>query len=251
MSPSAGVRALAGQLDDALGLATRARTIYDDLGLDADAAWASHATGFVQILAGDPAAAERELRPGYETLVRPGVRGGLPTLGALLAEAIYSQGRFEEAERVAFSIEELQPEAVVARSVRAKAMARLGRREEAERIARAAVASLDQTEFLLDRAEAHMGLAEVLQLAGKPAEAALAIETALGLYRQKGSKVATRRASALLGEPRDAGQDAPGLTDLLSAVCQPFVSPPGDARAVNARIPLHADAPTAGRSREK
>lgn len=197
-----GVRALAGHFDDARALAARATSIYEELGLESNAAWASHAAGFVEVLAGDPAAAERELRPGYETLVRLGVRGGLPTLGALLAEAIYAQGRFDEAEQVALSIEELQPEAVMARCVRAKAVARLGRVAEGEELAREALAAIEETEFVLDHAEALLSLAVVLRLAGRLAEGELAIEGAVRLYRQKESELAVDRASALLADFR-------------------------------------------------
>jgi class 3 adenylate cyclase/tetratricopeptide (TPR) repeat protein len=197
-----GVRALAGHFDDARALAIRATSIYEELGLESNAAWASHAAGFVEVLAGDPAAAERELRPGYETLVRLGVRGGLPTLGALLAEAIYAQGRFEDAEEVALSIEELQPEAVMARCVRAKAVARLGRVAEGEDLAREALASIEETEFVLDHAEALLSLAVILRLAGRLVEGESAIERAVRLYRQKESELAVDRASALLAELR-------------------------------------------------
>ena len=201
-----GVRALAGRFDDARTLAAKAKSIYEDLGLESNAAWASHAAGFVEVIADDPAAAERELRPGYEALVRLGVRGGLPTLGALLAEAIYAQGRFVEAERLALTIEELQPEAVTVRSVRAKAAARLGRLAEAEQLAREVVSAIEQTEFILDRAEAALSLGEVLGVVGRTGEATEAIERAAALYEQKGSDVAAARAASILAEVRGAQQ---------------------------------------------
>jgi class 3 adenylate cyclase len=192
-----GVRALEGHFDEARALAARARTTYEELGLQSNAAWASHAAGFVELLARDAAAAERELRPSYEALVRLGVRGGLPTLGALLAEAIYEQARFAEAEQLALTIEALQPEAVTVRAVRAKAVARLGRLAAAEELARETVEAVEQTEFTLDRAEAAMSLGEVLGVVGRIDEAAKAIERAVALYQQKGSEVAATRAAVL------------------------------------------------------
>ena len=43
-------------------------------------------------MAGDPAAAERNLRKGYEALVAMGERGYRSTLVTYLAEAVYAQG---------------------------------------------------------------------------------------------------------------------------------------------------------------
>jgi hypothetical protein len=65
--------------------------------------WAtvSAAMGFgaVEMLAGDPAAAERHLRRGYKALEEAGETGFLSTVAASLADAVYGQGRFEEAEQ--------------------------------------------------------------------------------------------------------------------------------------------------------
>ena len=44
-----------------------------------------------------PAAAERRLRPGYEKLEEMGERGLLATTAAMLAQALYDQGRYDEA----------------------------------------------------------------------------------------------------------------------------------------------------------
>jgi thioredoxin-like negative regulator of GroEL len=87
----------------------------------------------------------------------------------------------------------------LARCARAKATGALGRVEEGERLAREAVALTDQTEFLVDRADARMDLAEVLVLAGRPDEAGEVLEDALRLHKQKGNLVSAERARALLG----------------------------------------------------
>ena len=59
-------------------------------------AGAAQAFGWVELLAGDPAAAEREFRAGYELSERMGETGYLSTAG-FLAEALYAQRRDEEA----------------------------------------------------------------------------------------------------------------------------------------------------------
>ena len=54
--------------------------------------------GWIELLGGEPAAAEQELRRGYETLSAIGEVSCLSTVAGILAEAIYAQGRYEEAE---------------------------------------------------------------------------------------------------------------------------------------------------------
>ena len=52
----------------------------------------------VELLAGDPAAAERVARAGYESLAQLGEKGYLSGLAPRLARAICLQGRYQEAE---------------------------------------------------------------------------------------------------------------------------------------------------------
>ena len=114
------------------------------------------------------------------------------------------QAGFEEAERLALSVEQLDPTSVAevanARWARARAVAGLGRAEEGERLARKAVALIDRTEYLVDRAEARMGLAEVLLIVGRSDEAAQVLGQALRLHEQKGNLVSAERTRALLTE---------------------------------------------------
>lgn len=100
--------------------------------------------------------------------------------------------------------QQLDPNSVVevafARCARAKAIAALERVEEGERLAREAVALVDQTQFPIDRADARMDLAEVLVLAGRPDDAAEVLQDALHLHEQKGNLVSAERTRALLDE---------------------------------------------------
>jgi hypothetical protein len=57
-------------------MARQDRAILEDLGLRVAAAMAAEAYGLVEILAGDPTAAERELRAGFEALEEIAVPGG-------------------------------------------------------------------------------------------------------------------------------------------------------------------------------
>jgi tetratricopeptide (TPR) repeat protein len=196
--------ALEGAFDEARSLHARRAAIFGELGLELAAAWVSHTTGWVELLADDAAAAELVLRPAYEMLERMGAKTQLQVVGSYLAHALTLQGRYEEAERLALSVEALDPTGIAeiasARSARGKAVAALGRPEEGERLAAEAVALVDETDFLIDRAEARMGLADILRSAGRPDEAAQLLEEALRLHEQKGNVVSRERAAALLGE---------------------------------------------------
>jgi len=84
------------------------------------------------------------------------------------------------------------------RSARAKVLARQGDVDEALRLAREAVAIVAQTDWLNSRGDALLDLAEVLDFADRPDEAAPVIAEALGLYEQKGNVVSARKAHELL-----------------------------------------------------
>jgi tetratricopeptide (TPR) repeat protein len=64
-------------------------------------------SGYVELLAGDPGAAERELRGDHEALEVMGERNCISTTEAFLAEALYQQGRLDEADRFTRMSEEV------------------------------------------------------------------------------------------------------------------------------------------------
>lgn len=63
--------------------------------------------GVIELIAGEPAAAERILREGGEVLRAMGKRGYRSTVVTLLAEALYAQGRFGEVQRLTEEAEAL------------------------------------------------------------------------------------------------------------------------------------------------
>jgi hypothetical protein len=71
--------------------------------------------------------------------------------------------------------------------VRAMVAVRGGRFEDVERTAREQIAIIDETDFIVDRSDARIGLAEVLEVAGRRDEAQAAATDALGLYEAKGN----------------------------------------------------------------
>ena len=129
----------------------------------------------------------------------------LSTLVAILAEAVYLQGRLSEAEQLAMASrdsagsEDVYSQ-ILWRGVQAKVLARRGRSEEAASLARESLALAEPTDSLGLEATALMCLAEVLGLSGHAAEAEATVEQAVRLFERKGNIVAARQARRLLEE---------------------------------------------------
>ena len=114
-------------------------------------------------------------------------------------------GRYEEAERfIEVSVEagsaDDRATQTLWRSARAKVTAAQGDFEAAERLAREAVEIVELTDWLNTRGDALVDLADVLRLAGRPAEARAPLDEAIHLFEQKGNVVAEQRARVTLGE---------------------------------------------------
>jgi tetratricopeptide (TPR) repeat protein len=95
------------------------------------------------------------------------------------------------------------------RGIRAMILARAGDLHQAERLAREAVEQGAGSDALNTVADASLDLAEVLRLAGKPAEAKRHASEAIELYRRKGNLVSAARAESFCAElpARDAQED--------------------------------------------
>jgi tetratricopeptide (TPR) repeat protein len=166
----------------------------------------SHHEALVEMLAGNPAAAEERLRVGYERLEQMGEKSLLGTTAAILAETVYAQERYRDAERFCSvsrqcaAAEDLWTQ-VIWRGVSAKVHARRGRLEEGEALAREAVRLATQTDLLVRHGDALLALAEVLRLDDREAEADAAVREALELYTQKGNVVSAGHARSYLATP--------------------------------------------------
>jgi class 3 adenylate cyclase/tetratricopeptide (TPR) repeat protein len=195
-----------GRFDEARALIAHAKATARELGLSSMLAYRlSNAESRIELLAGDMAAAERVLRPACEELVRIGDLGHLCSNAPDLVDALYAQGRADEGwswiELVDGSmIDEDMDAQIAVRRVKAKLLAHRGDLEDAERVARQAIDLGARTDFLDLRARAFGDLAEVLRLAGKTAEAALAVEEAIRLHELKGNVVAPEELRGLLAE---------------------------------------------------
>jgi tetratricopeptide (TPR) repeat protein len=194
-----------GRFDVARSLLASSNAAFEDLGGTLN--WAgSHHEAIVEMLAGDHPAAERSLYTSFETLQRIGDKAFLSTTAAFLAQAVFAQGRLEEAESLTAISEEMAATAdlltqIVWRGVRAKILARGGRHDEADVLAREALALAELTDFISNRADSLIDFGQVLQEAGRRREATDAFSQALRLYEQKGNVVratSTRSSLAVL-----------------------------------------------------
>ncbi|HEY7562691.1 MAG TPA: AAA family ATPase, partial [Gaiellaceae bacterium] len=188
------LEAMRGRFEVARGEYARGAAILAELGsvvaLAACQAW----MGEVEMLAGDPAAAEALRRTAFGTLEALGERGILSTVAAYLAETLYVLGRDEEAVRFTEVSEEAAADddlasQVLWRSARAKAVVRQGRSGEAEGFAREAVGLAEGTDAIGLHADALASLGAVLVAQGRGDEAASALREALALYEAKGNVV--------------------------------------------------------------
>jgi class 3 adenylate cyclase/tetratricopeptide (TPR) repeat protein len=184
------LEAMQGAPEEARRLCARAKKTFQELGLTVTLAVADMYPGMVELISGDPVAVERELRPGYAALSEMGERGALSTIAAILARALYLQGRYDEAEgltsvsREAASLDDVISQ-VKWRGELAKVLARRGEMDRAEALAREAVELASPTDFPLLKGHALDDLAEVLALDGRPEEAIAVLEEALRNYDAK------------------------------------------------------------------
>jgi len=205
MTPMCVSLAMLGRFRDAQDVAAKAMAIAEDLGSTWSFALAARMAGDVERLTGDWQAAERMYRRGYEILDRMGEKGQLSTLAVLLGNAVYAQGRHDEAfDLTKVSSDVASPEDFMSqmlwRALRAKVLARRGAASEAESLGRDAVEVGRKTDSIDVQGDVIMDLFDVLRHAGRAEAAREAAEEALGLYGQKGNVVSAARARAVLAD---------------------------------------------------
>jgi class 3 adenylate cyclase/tetratricopeptide (TPR) repeat protein len=204
-STLAGLHAMQGRFDEARVLAEEGRVVYEELGLRYMRAARSLASGSIELLAGDPAAAVRELRWGYDELEKMGERGTRSTLAAFLAQALVEDGRYSDAIEFSKVSEETGAAADVVtqavwRSARATALGHAGDSAAAEVLAAEAVELAGRTDFLDLQGNTLLSLANVLHVTGQSEKAPPLVERARRAFEEKGNTVSEARAVAALGE---------------------------------------------------
>ena len=205
LHPLAALHAMLADFDKARSLIRQGNQILEEVGGTAMLSTPAHDEATVEMLAGRPEIAEERLRAGYHMLEEMGEHALLSTSAAMLAQAIYAQGRADEAERFCAVSEQTgavddHSTQALWRSVRAKIHASQGRSEQGQALAREAVRLVERTDLLCDHGDALLDLAEVLRLGPSPSaqEERALVQKAVVLYQQKGNLVSEERARSLL-----------------------------------------------------
>ena len=214
----AGLEAMRGTFDTARARIDRARQLFLELGLTTSAGdECARLRAFIETYAGETIAAERELRSSCAILDEKGQSPVLATRAGELAQVLYANGRFNEAETWARRALQLAGNddldaALTVRPVEAMLAARGGAPYDAEKRLRDLLATTPP-DAVNHKAVALLALGEVLSFARHDSERVDAIRSALELFEQKGNVAAAERTRALLQEPavRKIGEEPRGL----------------------------------------
>jgi tetratricopeptide (TPR) repeat protein len=203
--------AYAGQFADAREAIAHAQAVYGRSEAKFTRAIVAAASGEIERIAGDAATAERHLREAYEAFHATGDRGPLSTLADLLAEVLYAQGRFEEAQQMTEQAQAAAPPGDIDaqarwRVARAKLLARSGQFPAARTLLDEAAALISPTSWAVLQAEILMAKGGVERLAGEREQAAASLGAALRIYQDRHAIPLADQAAAALasltGQPR-------------------------------------------------
>jgi class 3 adenylate cyclase/tetratricopeptide (TPR) repeat protein len=164
---------------------------------------------WVELWAGDPAAAVAFGAEGCRLHDELGEESGLASAAGYLADALFLVGRLDEAEAWTTRAQDLGAtgdleKEVVWRRVRAKVLARRGMHAEAQRLAAEAVAIGEETDILNAQGDAYADLAETYFLAGREEGALEAVAHARDRFDRKGNVASLARLEERVGRLRSA-----------------------------------------------
>ncbi len=197
------LHAMQGRFDEARHCRSRSIELAREFGDRLHLAATGMVDGWIELLAGQPERAEQVLRPAAETLSEMGETAFLSTVAAVLAQALYEQARYDEAEHwtktseQASSLDDTVSE-MAWRATRGRLLARRGDHLAGEALAREAVEIGRGTDDPRSLADCLLDLAEILELIGRHQEAIPPATEALKLYEQKGILPSISQAKARL-----------------------------------------------------
>jgi tetratricopeptide (TPR) repeat protein len=198
------LRAMAGEFEAARDLYRRGQEIAAELGSGLATDSSSIDSSRVELLAGDLAAAERELRRDHDRLAEIDETYFRSTIAAYLAEVLCLEGKpegalqySEIAERIGDADDVLTQ--VPLRAARARVYAARGDAEQARRLATEGVELASATPQPSLLAEALVALADVHEVLGDRESSGPPLREALDLYVQKGDVVSAERLRRRLG----------------------------------------------------
>lgn len=199
---------LRGRPDKARSMLADARQVVADLGLRHGLMETELFAGIIELMVGDPVAAEPHFRTALEGLDALGVGVDAGQAAALLAKSVLAQGRIDEADRYAAQSERIAGHnlktAIAWRAVRAEILSAQGEHEAAVTRAREAVTVASDTDLILDHADACLVLSRVLAAAGDDGAADKAHEQAESLYATKDAVFMARLTAESAASPPSA-----------------------------------------------
>ena len=192
-----------GRFEEGRALLARSKSTFGELGAKYNVAEACWAGAQLERLAGDWAAAERELREALRIHEEMGTKRYSSYVRAQLARVVLEQGRVAEAAELLALAEQEGTDKNLRfqlqwRTAKAKVLAARGETVAAEQLAREAVEIVAATDNINAHADALVELAEVLRAAGDETDASAALEEAVALYEEKGNALCADRARAAI-----------------------------------------------------
>jgi DNA-binding SARP family transcriptional activator len=197
------LEAMRGRADNARILWGESQRRLRSVGLNVRASTQHVYRGMIELMCDAPMDVTPELAEGCAMLQKIGERSRLSTLAAVQARLLYSQGRYDEAERYAtVSAEAAANDDVgsqaLLRATRGMLEARKGNGALAVEFSTSAVAVAAETDSLVIHADALRDRAEVLTILARPEEAVEDLGRAIALYERKDARALADAARSLV-----------------------------------------------------
>jgi len=201
------LHAMALDLDRARAATEVSRSIYEELGMPLEVAAISQARAAIELVAGDPATVEADLRRDRELLARMNAFGYRVTTDTRLAQVLDALGKQAEAAHVVEQIKHEIPTTDVVGMLRVASLdvhslVRRGLLREAEAVAREALERAATTDFAELVPVALTDLADVLAQTGRSSEARHLLTKARELHLAKENAALAAKIEARLSRLR-------------------------------------------------
>ena len=195
--------AIRGEIEAARETVRRSIEGNREAGMRVQAAAGAQTVSFVEIRAGDHAAAEQALRDGIAELGRQGAVSYRGTAELMLADLLADQGQHEEAERLCAAAREAVNaddlvDVIALDALQGFLATRRGELDAGESLGNRAAHLASQIDMYESKARAYHWQARTLDLAGERSRAREAAAKACTIYEAKGDVLATAWATALL-----------------------------------------------------
>jgi DNA-binding SARP family transcriptional activator len=220
----APLEAMAGRIPEARERLALSRRLTDELGLRWQTGTHDLLGGFIEMLAGDPVAAEAHLQTAIDMFTAMGDMWFLSIVSTEQARALFEQGRDEDAlsliERLDASPGEPPDNLryqIRRRDILGRILARRGDLDAGLGLAEEAVEIAGRTDYLGFHADALCGLADIHRLRARPEDAIAVLGEAIGLYDRKGNLVRSSEARSLFATLGRGVATIPGPTGRMNA----------------------------------